>query len=259
MANMPYRVTVCELPDDPDFSPSWERLSATIASDTPDLVVLPELPFSCWFCIGQGSDDSVWDQAVATHRQTAERLCGSGVPIVFSTPVNSPEGRRNVARIAGGGLDVETHAKRHLPDEEGYWEGSWYDAGDRDPKPVAVGGASVATRLCTEMWNFDTARRLGCLGADIIAIPRTTPLSSRERWICGGRAAAISAGAYCLSSNRSGEGASGAFGGAGWVIDPDGEIIAVTSASCPIVTCEIDLGAARQAKSTYPRYALPTS
>lgn len=245
--------------DTDDFADSWNEFLKTIWTDSPDIIVLPELPFAPWFCGAEDYDEQCWSAAVRRHQEFMTELPRENVAIVYSAPVNLPEGRRNQARITASGLDVATHTKRHLPNEAGYWEAHWYDPGEEDPHLVSVGEAKVGVRLCTEMWNFATARRLGAEGADIIAIPRTTPIGSRERWICGGRAAAISAGAYCLSSNRAGPGAHGEYAGAGWIIDPDGEIIAVTCNSCPIVTCEIDLAVARRAKDTYPRYAIPQS
>jgi N-carbamoylputrescine amidase len=122
--------------------------------------------------------------------------------------------------------------------------------------PFESENCRIGVQLCTEMWSFEMSRRLGMLNSDVIAVPRSTPASSRQRWIAGGRAAAISAGAFCVSSNRAGPGLCDDFAGAGWIIDPDGEVIAVTSRNCPVVTCELNLDAARSAKGSYPRYAL---
>ena len=45
------------------------------------------------------------------------------------------------------------------------------------------------------------------------------------------------------------------WGGKGWIIEPEeGDILALTSPSQPIITLDIDLTVARRAKSTYPRY-----
>jgi len=46
------------------------------------------------------------------------------------------------------------------------------------------------------------------------------------------------------------------MGGQGWIISPDGDVLAITSVDRPIVTLEIDLNEAEQAKKTYPRYVL---
>ncbi len=44
------------------------------------------------------------------------------------------------------------------------------------------------------------------------------------------------------------------WGGLGWVIGPDGDVLATTTRDEPFVTVEVDLEAARAAKWTYPRY-----
>lgn len=64
------------------------------------------------------------------------------------------------------------------------------------------------------------------------------------------------AGAFGLSSNRTGPGPAGGFewAGRGWAVDPDGEVLGVTSAGEPFLTVEIDPAGAEAAKSTYPRY-----
>lgn len=44
------------------------------------------------------------------------------------------------------------------------------------------------------------------------------------------------------------------LGGLGWVIDPEGHVLGVTSPKEPFLTVEIDLDLADEAKQTYPRY-----
>jgi N-carbamoylputrescine amidase len=90
---------------------------------------------------------------------------------------------------------------------------------------------------------------------DIIAVPPVTPASSRDRVLVGGRAAAIVSGAFCVWSNRSGMSVAGdPFGGQGWIIDPDGDVLATTSDAEPFATRDLDLEQAMAAKTTYPRY-----
>lgn len=64
--------------------------------------------------------------------------------------------------------------------------------------------------------------------------------------------AAVRSGAFSLSSNR--VDATGACGGRGWIIDPAGEVLAVTTAAEPFATRDIDLAKAAKAKDSYPRY-----
>ena len=62
------------------------------------------------------------------------------------------------------------------------------------------------------------------------------------------------AGAFCISSNRSGGGSGIQWGGSGWIIDPDGEVLGLTSSEEPFLTLDLDLEEAESAKETYPRY-----
>jgi predicted amidohydrolase len=66
------------------------------------------------------------------------------------------------------------------------------------------------------------------------------------------RHAAARSGAYSLSSNRIHD--DGSCGGVGWVISPDGELLARTSPEQPARTVDLDLAAAAAAKASYPRY-----
>ncbi|MDX1663314.1 MAG: carbon-nitrogen hydrolase family protein, partial [Candidatus Promineifilaceae bacterium] len=155
-------------------------------------------------------------------------------------------------------------AKVYLPDEPGYWEASWYDRGERrfPPTPLTLDdGTSVQAGflICTELWFMQHARDYGQAGVHLLLTPRATEARTVEKWLVGGRAAAIISGAYSLSSNKRGGvadagGAASAFGGQGWAIDPDGEVLALTSAEEPFVTVEVDLARAEAAKERYPRY-----
>ena len=85
----------------------------------------------------------------------------------------------------------------------------------------------------------------------LLLSPRLTEKASVDQWLAAGKATALLAGAYSLSSNRWSR--DGEFGGAGWVVNPEGEVLATTSARRPFATVEVDLRAADRAKKTYPR------
>ncbi len=97
------------------------------------------------------------------------------------------------------------------------------------------------------MFN-EWARLYGRRGAHIIAVPRAT--FTIDRWLVASGMASIVSGSFVLSSNRVG----GNFSGRGWIISPEGEVIAETSRGEPFVTLTIDLKEAELAKKTYPRY-----
>jgi N-carbamoylputrescine amidase len=61
----------------------------------------------------------------------------------------------------------------------------------------------------------------------------------------------VRSGAFSLSSNR--VDANGVCGGRSWIIDPAGDVLAMTSAEQPFATLDIDLAKAK-AGDGYPRY-----
>jgi N-carbamoylputrescine amidase len=251
------RVTVCQLRDEPKlFETDWAKLCSHAQRERSELVLLPEMPFARWFAEARVFDQRVWRAAVDAHARWERKISELEAPFVVATrPSDRGVRRRNEAFLVSHGRSKGVHDKRYLPDEDGYWEASWYQAGDGVFDPVAVGVATVGLQICTEMWMLDVSRQYGLNGVNIIAVPRATPVSTRERWLVGGRVAAIVSGAFCLSSNRSGMSIAGdEFGGLGWIIDPDGDVIAITSDLDPFVTRDIDLERAAAAKLTYPRY-----
>lgn len=252
------KITVCELNDQPEaFAEGWQRLAAHAQAEQSQLVLLPEMPFCPWFARTLPFEPAVWQAAVDAHDRWLPRLAELAPATVLGTrPVNTAGGQRaNEAFIwqAGGGYRA-AHLKHYLPDEAGFWEASWYGRGDGRFAPVASGGVRLGFVICTELWFMHRARAYGQAGIHLLANPRGAELRTVEKWLVGGRAAAIIAGAFCLSSNRAGPNLPGApFGGRGWIINPDGELLALTSPERPFITLDLDLGEAERAKRTYPR------
>lgn len=249
---------MCQLRDERDaFEADWTELCAHVRNEQSELVLLPEMAFARWFATVRPFDARVWRETVDAHRRWEQRLGELDAPAIIGTrPVERGGRRFNEAFVANAATQPRgIHDKRYLPDEEGYWEASWYERGDGVFDLTQVHGATLGMQICTEMWMLDVSRQYGLRGADIIAVPRATPATSRERWLVGGCAAAIVSGAFCISSNRGGTSTErDDFAGLGWIIDPDGEVLATTSDSDRFVTRDIDLQHSASAKATYPRY-----
>lgn len=253
------KVTVCELSDDrKSFASEWEKLAKHARREKSDLVLLPEMPFSSWFCAAPRFDPKVWGRAVAEHSKWVERLPELGAPVVMGTSPVEREGRR----VNEGFVWTKEHGargvqfKNYLPNETGFFEASWYERGDRSFSPFEVGGWSAGFLICSDLWSLSSARALGKSGVHIMAVPRATGRGSLDKWMAGGKAAAVVSGAYCASSNRVGKKGAADFGGRGWVIDPDGEVLGQTSKARPFSTVEVDLRKAEKSKKSYPRNAL---
>ena len=233
------------------------RLWSRIASERADLLVLPELGMSPWLPDTREVDPAEWSDAAARHDALIDRLGALNARVVVgSRPVVDAGRRYNESFIwSDGTLLGPAHRKTYLPDEAGYWEASWYERGPVAFEPVDTPVGRIGVVLCTELWFFQHARDLGAAGIDVLAVPRATPASSVDKWVAGGRAAAVVSGAFCVSANQSGAYAAASMGGGSWVIDPEeAAILGLTDASQPVLTREVDLARARRAKTTYPRY-----
>jgi N-carbamoylputrescine amidase len=255
---MTLKVTVCEFQNDlAGIAQDWEGLAAHVKTESSDVVLLPEMPFFTWFAQKKTFNQAEWQEAVNAHDAWQKRLAELAPAIVLgSRPVNDSANRFNEGFVWEPASAYQAaHRKYYLPDEEDYWEASWYQRGDGNFTPIDKGVLRIGFLICTELWFFEQARRYGKAGVNLIVTPRATGRSTVEKWLVGGRAAAVVSGAFALSSNRAGLGnQSQEFGGQGWVIGPDGEVLGLTSRRQPFITVEIDLSEAEQAKRTYPRY-----
>ena len=255
------KVTVCQLDDNPArLSSEWSELVSHVKANGSRLLVLPEMIFSPWLAARRDANVTDWDAAVKQHDHWLSQLDELGeCAVIGSRPIwhegvpynegfywSSSTGYRNI------------HWKYYLPDEDEYWEATWYRRGPKSFETFKVDPLAYGVMLCTDMWFTEHARAYGQDGIHILAVPRCTAKLSTEKWLAGGTAAAIMGGAYCISSNRAGTSAQGTtFGGAGWIIDPEaGSVLALTSATTPFITTDISIALAEKAKQTYPRYVL---
>ena len=249
------KATITQL-DASQLKADWQRLKQHIAERASELVLLPEMCFAPWFCGVPEQDERTWQHAVSAHETWLERLPELDVNFVIGTAPRHINGKRhNVAYLwtPRDGLQW-IHAKTYLPNDEGYWEANWYDRAPIDFQPTRAGELTLGIMICTEIWFLQHARDYGKSGVHLLLNPRSTPRSTNAKWLAGGQTAAVVSGAFCLSSNHSGQAGGVDLGGAGWICDPDGAVLATTSEAEPFITLELDLGAAERAKSTYPRY-----
>jgi len=126
------RVTVCQLRDEPGlFGADWAALRRHVEEHKSDLVLLPEMPFATWFATEREFSQKLWDAAIAEHVHWKERLSDLAPSTVLSTePVERDRRRLNEAFVWSAGRATVAHHKRYLPEEEGFWEASWYEQGD---------------------------------------------------------------------------------------------------------------------------------
>jgi N-carbamoylputrescine amidase len=250
-------VTACEMHDGPEeFAADWERLVVHVREHASELVVLPEMPFHPWFATSRHFDPEIWAAAVAAHDAWEARLDELAPALVIATrPVDFGNERYNAGFVWSAEEGLRTvHTKAYLPDEPGVWEASWYHKETPDFVPAHIRNVALGFLICTEIWAMEQARAYGLENVNVLVTPRLTSDETLDKWLAAGRVASVLAGAFGISSNRC-DGRN-RFGGQGWIVGPDGEVLALTSRESPFVSVEIDLEAATRAKTTYPRYAL---
>ncbi len=245
---------MCEWPDAAaERDAAWTALVRFLAASPADLVVLPEMPFAEWRMFTLRTIDvAAWREALDAHDAMIARFAElSAEAVLASRPVEREGKRLNEAFCwtrRGGYRGAR--AKYYLPEEPDGWEATWFERGDRHFAPIAVGALSVGFQICTELLFSDAAREIGRAGAQLIAAPRAT--GGHRRWPMAACMAAVMSGCFVASANRRSQDGQ-AFAGGSWLVSPEGELLAETSAGTPFATAEIDLADAARAKQTYPR------
>lgn len=255
------KVTVCELSNNwLSTEKAWDDFVGQVQSEGSDLVVLPEMSLYDWLSGTRLVDSKRWESAVEAHDYWIGRFTDlSAATVVGSRPIIRKGNRHNEGFVWRHDTGYRAlHTKYYLPDEEGFWEASWYQRGECSFVVTPIAGVNIGMMICTDLWFQVHARDYSKQSIHLLICPRATPTHTTDRWIVGGRAAAVVSGAYCLSSNLNGPNSEGPnFGGAGWIIEPHlGDVVDVTSKDKPFLTRDIDITVAEQAKLTYPRYVV---
>jgi N-carbamoylputrescine amidase len=252
------RIAVCEMhPEMVPESDPWKVFAARVRRGQPEILLLNEMPFGPWIAAGEQPDAAVIARSQHLHDQGIAALEGLGVPWVLGSQPRNCRGRNvNEAFVwtkANGAIGV--HTKQYFPDEGGFYEARWYQAGDPHFRVAEAGGLRLGFLICSELMFNEHARHYRAQGAHMIAVPRATPAVSLARWMVAMRMAAVVSGCYVASSNRGGLDSKGLrFGGSGWIVDPNGEVVAQTSEATPVVFYDLNLAFVERAQRDYPCY-----
>jgi N-carbamoylputrescine amidase len=251
------RVTICELPHEPKaLRSAWAALCEHTSREASELVLLPEFAMvePVWEC--ERFDVDRWNGVESLSESWLSRLSELEATHVVGTRPITVDGRRfNQGFIASatGGL-VPLRCKFFLPNGPGTWEARWFERGDSAFPEYRAGALTFGLNICSEMWALETYGAYARCGVQAVLSPRATAAATTAKWMSVGVVAAVRSGAFSLSSNRVDP--TGACGGAGWIIDPDGQVLATTTRDAPFVTADIDLTLPIAARASYPRYVL---
>lgn len=249
------RVTVCQLPHHPPaLEAAWKQLGPHLREQGSDWLLLPEFAGAEPVWLAPDFDAAIWQQQADRAAALLDRLPELGVrQVVGARPVTEQGRAYNEGFLWSADRGYQRlRRKFHLPDEDGGWEARWFERGDAQFPTFDAAGLRFGLNICTELWALDTYAGYAAQGVQAVLSPRATAAATTDKWLALGTVAAVRSGAYSLSSNRVHE--DGSCGGVGWVIDPDGRLLARTSADQPFATVEIDQQATARARHSYPRY-----
>ncbi|HEX3836402.1 MAG TPA: nitrilase-related carbon-nitrogen hydrolase [Steroidobacteraceae bacterium] len=229
------KITVCQLHNAGEaLERSWNQLLAHARSEQTELVLLPEMPFSPWLAHAASFKADSWDAALAAHTRFEARFPEIGAATMAGTrPVDFGNGRHNVAFLwdATHGLR-SIHAKSQVENREGSWEPIWYVSSPADYTSVEIGSSRCAFLIGAELLATDAIEQYARDGVTLMLTPRSTPAGDLKQWLDVARSAARRAHVFSASSNRAPD-------GGGWVIDPEGNVIAITDEARPFVTVDL--------------------
>ncbi|WBU64296.1 carbon-nitrogen hydrolase family protein [Paracoccus aerodenitrificans] len=246
------KVATAEFPDEAErYEAAIEGIAHHVAGEKPDLLVLPEMPFTPWiFCVDR-FDTNQWKKTVETHAMWLERFASDvSAPLITSRPANLDGKRLNQAIYLDDQRQIHPlRSKYYLPDDYPAVEAPWFDRGDVPGEVFELGGCQIGVQLCSELIYAETPRKLGRNGAEIIVQSRAT--GNTPRWRAASVLGAGTSGAFVIGANRRSV-ARDWFTGGSWVYSPEGDLLAETSADQPVVSVEIDLSRSKAAKQEYP-------
>jgi len=254
------RVTVCELPHEPSaLASAWDALREHTMRHATELLLLPECAMVEPLWESQCFDAERWHAAETLSDAWLHRLPQLDVAHVVGTRPTSVRGGTfnqgyHWSRVVGL---TPLRSKHYLPNEPGGWEANWFERGEPEFPCFRAGKLSFGLNICTELWALETYGAYAQRGVRAVLSPRATAAATTAKWLSVGIVAAVRSGAYSLSSNRVDP--SGTCGGEGWIIGPDGRILARTNARDPFVTLDLDLEIPDAARHSYPRYVFRKS
>ena len=236
-----------------------ERLEALLteaAREGAEIAVLPELPLDRW---APGSKERLDADAEPMdgprQRRMAAAAASAGIALVGGAIVTDADSgtRYNTAILhAADGRSLARYRKVHLPEEEGYWETSHYEAGADAPRAIDGLSLRLGLQICSDVNRPQGFQLLAADGADVVFAPRATPPETYDRWRLILRANAIMTGAFVVSVNRPRPEPGASIGGPSIAIDPAGDVLA--ESTDPLCLVDLDPTRLAEARAEYPGY-----
>ena len=203
----------------------WTNLMVHALSEASDLVLLPEMPFSPWLAQASSFRGESWQAAIDAHNRWEARFPEFAFTRLAGTrPVDFGDVHNDAAFLWDARYGLRTIHAKSSPAEF---------------TPVTIGSCVAAFLIGAELLETAAIEEYSRDGVTLLLTPRSTPGRELQQWLDAARSATRRGHVFSASSNR-------APAGGGWIIDPDGAVIAFTDRSRPFVTVDVEFPGAPQ-------------
>jgi len=171
-----------------------EALVRQAAAQGAQIILLPELFETPYFCIEQDARHLALAQEVAQNRAVQHfapvaRELGVVLPISFFERAG-PAYFNSLAVLDADGANLGVYRKSHIPNGPGYQEKNYFSPGDTGFRVWQTRFARIGVGICWDQWFPETARVMALRGAELFLFPTaigTEPppalaVNSREHW-----------------------------------------------------------------------------
>jgi len=234
------------------------------AAQRADIVCLPELFRSPYFCVHEKSD-----------RDYSEPLEG---PVLDA--LSAAAKRHNIAVIGGSiyertkegelfntslvlrrdGSLAGTYRKVHIPHDPAFYEQNYFTPGDAGFQVFDLGFAKVGVLICYDQWFPEAARATVLAGAEILFYPtaiarvrNVSPIEGnwQDAWETVQRGHAIANSVVVCATNRVGTEGSSDFWGGSFIANGFGQVLARGAETSGLVQAEVDLGHSQYTRESW--------
>jgi len=249
-----------------------ERLVRAAAAQGAQIILLPELFETPYFCIEQdarhlGLAHDVADDPAVRHFSVVARELGVVLPISFFER-SGPAYFNSIAIIDADGTNLGVYRKSHIPNGPGYQEKNYFSPGDTGFRVWNTRFARIGVGICWDQWFPETARVMALMGAELFFFPTAigtepppaVPVNSREHWQRTQQGHAAANLTPLIASNRYGierslqnpEGLYIRFYGSSFIADPMGAKVAeAPEEGDAVLVHRFDLEATREVRDNW--------
>ena len=154
------------------------------ASDGAELVLLPELHNSDYFC--QVEETANFDLAESIPGPSTEQIsraaADGGIVVVASLFERRAAGLyHNTAVVFDkDGSMAGIYRKMHIPDDPGYYEKFYFTPGDLGFRPIETSIGKLGVLVCWDQWYPEAARLMALAGAEMLLYPTAIGWDERD-------------------------------------------------------------------------------